>query len=1086
MLSDATHLVVQQAPLGETAAAAVVGTYDLVSTAAYGGGQAAAMRSAAGASTIAASKLAIQQQPTTGTAGQALKPAVKVAVEDSSGNVVAGNQSTVTLTLSSGKFASGSSTASVRAVKGIATFDNLVLDTVGNYTLSVSDGSLTAATSASVTIGAAAAAKLVFQQAPTNGTAGVALNPAVVVAVQDKFGNVISGDSSTVALTLNSGNFAGGSNTATVPAVNGVAAFSGLVLNTARSYTLSASDGSLAKATAHVTVNPAVASKLVFQPQHPPLTLTAGQTFNAIVMVEDQFGNIVVGDNSPVVLTLDTGIAIPYSNTATVQAVKGVATFGSLTLTKAGTSTLIASDGSLPEATANITVNPAAASKLVFQQQPPLTSMAGQPFSATVAVEDRFGNVVTGNNSTISLASNPSGLKGTTRVSAVNGLATFSDLNLTKVGTHTLIAGDGSLAKATSSAITINPAVAAQLVFQQAPTKGTAGAALNPPVVVAVQDKFGNVVTGDSSAVTLTLNGGKFADGSQTATAPVVEGVATFDHLVLNAAGSYTLSASDGSLTAATSAKITVGAAAAAQLILEQSPTNGTAGVALKPAVTIAVEDKFGNVVAGDSSTVTLTLTSGKFASGSNMAKVHAAKGIATFANLVLDTAGSYTLSASDGSLTGATPVNVTIAAAAASKLVFLTIPSANTAPPTNTAGTPLSPAVTVAVEDRYGNVVSGDSSTISVSVSSGPGGFAVGSQTQAAAVKGVATFDQLVLDTAGSYTLSASDGSLKGKSGSLQITPAQAAQLVFVKVPSSGNVGHSLTPPVKVAVEDAFGNMVTSDSSVVSVAASGVATLDPSSTTSVAAVKGVTTFSNLVFATPGTCTLSASDGSLTCSSPPSLSISAANQLAFQSLSSTAIAGHPITVTVLVEDKFGAVVSTDNSRVTLTLTSGTFANGSTTATLQAINGVATCSVIFGRATAYTLIASDGVLFPATSSPITIQAGQASKLVFAQAPSTASTGATLGTVQVDVEDQYGNLATTDTSVVSLTLIDPPGALYPFGLSGTVAVPAKGGVATFTNLDLYGAGLAGYQLTVNLKASDGALQSATSLNILATYA
>jgi hypothetical protein len=1078
MLSAATHLPVPPAPLSEPAA--LVGTYDLMSTAAHASGQAAAMWSAASTSSIAASKLVIQQQPTTGTAGQVMTPAVKVAVEDSSGNVVASNQSTVTLTLNSGKFASGSRTVTAKAVKGIATFDNLVLDTVGSYTLSASDGSLTGATFANITIGAAAAAKLVFQQAPTTATAGVALTPSAVVAVQDKFGNVVTGDSSTVTLTLKSGNFAGGGNAATVQAVNGVATFSGLVLDAARTYTLIASDGALTKATSSaITVNPAVASKLVFQPQ-PPLTLTAGQKLGTTVMVEDQFGNVVTGDSSTIGLTLDTGNFVDGSNT-TVHAVKGVATFSNLTLTKAGTYPLIASDGSLTEAIAHITVNPAAASELVFQQQPPLTCTAGQPFSATVAVEDQFGNVVTVNSSTISLASNSSGLKGTTRVSAVSGLATFSDLNLTKVGTYTLIAGDGSLAKATSSAVTINPAVAAQLAFQQAPTKGTAGAALNPPVLVAVQDKFGNVVSGDSSMVTLTLNSGKFASGSQTATAQAVKGVATFDHLVLNAAGSYTLSASDGSLTAATSAKIAVGAAASAQLILEQAPTNGTAGVALSPAVTIAVEDKFGNVVTGDSSTVTLTLNSGTFAGGSSTAKIRAAKGIATFANLVLDTAGSYTLSSSDGSLTGAPPVNVTITAAAASKLAFVAIPS------TNTAGKALGPTVTVAVEDRYGNTVGGDSSTIIVSVSSGPGGFAAGSKTQAAAINGVATFDQLILDTAGSYTLSASDGSLKGKSGSLQITPAQAAQLVFLKVvPSSGNVGHSLTPPVKVAVEDAFGNMVTSDSSIVSVAASGAAALDPSSTTSMAAVKGVATFSNLVFATPGTCTLSASDGSLICNSPPSLSISAANKLAFQPLPSTGNAGQPITVTVLVEDKFGAVVSTDNSPVTLTLTSGTFANGSTTATVQAVNGVATCSVIFGRATAYTLIASDGVLFPATSSPITIQAGQASKLVFAQAPSTASTGATLGTVQVDVEDQYGNLATTDTSVVSLTLIDPPGALYPFGLSGTVAVPAKGGVATFTNLDLYGAGLAGYQLTVNLKASDGALQSATSLNILATYA
>ena len=61
-----------------------------------------------------------------------------------------------------------------------------------------------------------------------------------------------------------------------------------------------------------------------------------------------------------------------------------------------------------------------------------------------------------------------------------------------------------------------------------------------------------------------------------------------------------------------------------------------------------------------------------------------------------------------------------------------------------------------VAVEDAFGNVVTSDTSTVDRSPSPvGPGGFAAGSTTSVAAVSGVATFSNLVLDTAGSYTLS-------------------------------------------------------------------------------------------------------------------------------------------------------------------------------------------------------------------------------------------------------------------------------------------------------------------------------------------
>ena len=59
-----------------------------------------------------------------------------------------------------------------------------------------------------------------------------------------------------------------------------------------------------------------------------------------------------------------------------------------------------------------------------------------------------------------------------------------------------------------------------------------------------------------------------------------VNGVATFSNLVLNTAGTYTLKATDGALTGATSGNLTVSPAAASQLVLQQSPTTGTAGQA--------------------------------------------------------------------------------------------------------------------------------------------------------------------------------------------------------------------------------------------------------------------------------------------------------------------------------------------------------------------------------------------------------------------------------------------------------------------------------------------------------------------------
>ena len=77
-------------------------------------------------------------------------------------------------------------------------------------------------------------------------------------------------------------------------------------------------------------------------------------------------------------------------------------------------------------------------------------------------------------------------------------------------------------------------------------------------MTVAVEDAYGNTVTTNTSTVTLTLSSGTFAGGSSTASAPAVNGVATFSNLVINAAGSYTLTASDGTLTGATSSAFTI------------------------------------------------------------------------------------------------------------------------------------------------------------------------------------------------------------------------------------------------------------------------------------------------------------------------------------------------------------------------------------------------------------------------------------------------------------------------------------------------------------------------------------------------
>jgi plastocyanin len=1015
-------------------------------------------------SAAAALKLIYGVQPSNVTAGVAVSPSIKVDVEDQFGNIVTANSSNVTLAVASGP-GSLSGTVTVAASGGVATFNNVKLDTAGNYTLTASDGALTTATSSSFTVNPAAASKVVYGVQPSNVTAGVADSPSIVVDVEDQFGNIVTTNSSNVTLVVASGP-GSLSGTVTVAASSGVATFSNVKLDTAGNYTLTASDGALTTATSSsFTVNPAAASKVVYGVQPSNVTAGVADSPSIVVDVEDQFGNIATTNSSNVTLAVASGPG-SLSGTVTMAASSGVATFGSVKLDTAGNYTLTGSDGSLTSVTSSsFTVSAAAASKLAYSVQPSnVTAGVADSPSIVVDVEDQFGNIVTTNSSnvTLAVASGPGSLSGTVTVAASGGVATFGNIILDTAGNYTLTASDGSLTSATSSSFTVSAAAASKLAYSVQPSNVTAGVADSPSIVVDVEDQFGNIATTNSSNVTLAVASGP-GSLSGTVTVAAIGGVATFSSIILDTAGNYTLTASDGALATATSSSFTVNPAAASKVVYGVQPSNVTAGVADSPPIVVDVEDQFGNIVTTNSSNVTLSVASGP-GSLSGTVTVAASSGIATFNNVKLDTAGNYTLTASDGSLTTATSNSFTVNLTTASKVVYAVQPS------NVTAGVADSPSIVVDVEDQFGNIVTTDNSNVTLSVASGPG--ALSGTVTVAAISGVATFSNIILDTAGNYTLTASDGVLTtATSGSFTVNPAAASKVVYAVQPSNATAGVAQSPSIVVDVEDQFGNIVTANSSNVTLSvASGPGSL--SGTVTVAASGGVATFGNVKVDTAGNYTLTASDGSLTSATSSSFTVSAAaaSKLAYSVQPSGVMAGvaESPSIVVDVEDQFGNIVTANGSNVSLAVASGP-GSLSGTVTVAANNGIATFSnIILDTAGNYTLTASDGSLTSATSSSFTVSAAAASKLVYGVPPSNVTAGvADSPSIIVDVEDQFGNIVTTNGSNVTLSVASGPGSL-----SGTVTVAASSGVATFSNIILDTAG--NYTLT----ASDGSLGSATS--------
>jgi hypothetical protein len=236
------------------------------------------------------------------------------------------------LTTPAGATLSGTTTKSASA--GVATFSGLSIDRTGTYTLTASDGALTAALSSSITITHGAAAKLAFtSQPPASIATGAGFG--AVVTVQDAAGNTVTGNSSQVSVALTTANGATLNGAKSVAAANGVATFSGLAVTKIGNYSLTATDSALTSATSNTfTITPGAATNIVFttQPVNPPV----GAAFGVAASVEDSLGNVETGD-STTQITLSTNIcSSAVLRTVTVSA--GVAQFPNLRFYAAGSS----------------------------------------------------------------------------------------------------------------------------------------------------------------------------------------------------------------------------------------------------------------------------------------------------------------------------------------------------------------------------------------------------------------------------------------------------------------------------------------------------------------------------------------------------------------------------------------------------------------------------------------------------------------------------------------------------------------------------------------------------------------------------
>jgi hypothetical protein len=377
-------------------------------------------------------------------------------------------------------------------------------------------------------------------------------------------------------------------------------------------------------------------------------TATAGTAFRIQVTALDPANRIVTGYAGAVSFTSSDSMAtLPAAYTFTA-ADHGVHTF-TVTLRQAGSQSIVAHWGAA-SGTGSILVVATTANHLRVTGGP---VTAGSPFDVTVTGLDPYNNVATSYQGLVHFSTNDPNKAVSlpadyTFTAGDNGIHVFpSGATLLTAGPHTVTATDPP-GPGPSGSMTLNvqPTTASQL-FISGPSSVTAGAALN--VTVTAKDPYNNIATGFTGTVHFASSDGNAALPADYTFTAADNGVHVFQP-ILKTSGPQSLTVSAASCTDGQQNGIQVKPGAAAQLSFAQQPANTFAAKPIKPAVTVQVQDAFGNLVAaGVPVTLAIANNPGTAVLGGASAVTNSV-GVATFAAVTLSKPGQgYTLVAHAG-----------------------------------------------------------------------------------------------------------------------------------------------------------------------------------------------------------------------------------------------------------------------------------------------------------------------------------------------------------------------------------------------------------------------------------------------------
>ena len=630
----------------------------------------------------------------------------------------------------------------------------------------------------------------------SSGTAGPR---TVTVTLTDAFGNRATSYRGTMHFTSSDGSAVLPGDYTFTANDSGTHAFTnGVILSTATASSVTVTDIQNASLTATRSGN--VSPGAVASLQLAGLTdAVAGAAQSVTVTARDAYGNIATGYSGTVHFSVPGGSStVPNDYTFTPGV--GTHTFASaVILTTAGTRSVTVADTVFSSLTAsqNVTVSAGPAASLN------LSGIGNGQIGArsvTVTALDSFSNVATSYHGTVHFSSTDAAAllpADYTFVLADAGSHVFAaGVTLNVIGDWSVTAADTvteSIHGTQSATLTAGPATHFVLVGL-----GDAAAGTAQSVQLTCLDSQGNTATSYRGTV-------HFTSTDSAATKPVDytftsndNGVHTFTGIHFATAGSRALTATDSLNPSISGDEATIVTAGPTTHLEVTTPTTGTAGAGIT--VTVRSVDVYGNTTDAYRGTIRFTSTDGSATLPSNYTFTGGDSGQHAFTGVVLKTAGSQTVTATDTltSSIAATSGNITVGGAPATQLQIASLVD-------SVAG--VAQSVTVSARDTYGNLAGGYSGTVHFT-STDPNALVPGDFAFSPGTNSHTFVNGVTLKTAGTRTVSVADtvnGVINATSEGVAVSSAAAATVQMSGL--TGMVAGGVQSPT-VTLHDAYGNV--------------------------------------------------------------------------------------------------------------------------------------------------------------------------------------------------------------------------------------------------------------------------------------